>query len=32
MKTPVLLTIRGQQTYSEQEPEVVELVREAVGV
>ena len=28
MKKPVLLTIRGQQTYSEQEPEVVELVTE----
>ena len=26
MKRDVLLTIRGQQTYSEQEPEVVELV------
>lgn len=28
MKKAVLLTIRGQQTYSEQEPEVVELVTE----
>ncbi len=26
MKNEVLLTIRGQQTYAEQEPEVVELV------
>lgn len=30
MKREVLLTIRGQQTYSEQEPEVVELVTEGV--
>jgi len=28
MKKAVLLTIRGQQAYSEQEPEVVELVTE----
>lgn len=28
MKKAVLLTIRGQQTYAEQEPEVVELVTE----
>lgn len=28
MKQEVLLTIRGQQTYSEQEPELVELVTE----
>jgi len=28
MKKAVLLTIRGQQTYSEQEPEVIELVTE----
>ena len=30
MKKNVLLTIRGQQTYSEQEPEVVELVTEGM--
>ena len=30
MKREVLLTIRGQQTYSEQEPEIVELVTEGV--
>ena len=30
MKREVLLTIRGKQTYSEQEPEVVELVTEGV--
>lgn len=30
MKKEVLLTIRGQQTYSEQEPEVVELVTEGI--
>ena len=30
MKKEVLLTIRGQQTYSEQEPELVELVTEGV--
>ncbi len=28
MKKAVLLTIRGQQTYAEQEPEVIELVTE----
>lgn len=28
MKKPVILTIRGQQSYSEQEPETVELVTE----
>lgn len=28
MKKTVLLTIRGQQTYAEQEPEVIELVTE----
>ena len=30
MKRAVLLTIRGQQTYAEQEPEVVELVTEGI--
>lgn len=30
MKREVLLTIRGQQTYSEQEPETVELVTEGM--
>ena len=30
MKREVLLTIRGQQTYSDQEPETVELVTEGV--
>ena len=30
MKRNVLLTIRGQQTYDEQEPEVIELVTEGL--
>lgn len=30
MKKEVLLTIRGQQSYSEQEPEMVELVTEGI--
>lgn len=30
MKKTVLLTIRGQQTYAEQEPEVIELVTEGI--
>ena len=28
MKTPVMLSIRGQQTYMDQEPDVIELVTE----
>ena len=32
MKLPVLLSIRGQQSYLDQEPEVIELVTEGVLV
>ena len=30
MKTPVILSIRGKQTYMDQEPEVIELITEGV--